>query len=181
MEVNNSLFIPIEIIEIIYKNIDDFNIKKNFCLINKIIYKKFYKNIDFYLLERNVDVNYLKFYNLLQKYDYQNEDINYLKKIISKSLHFNIIWKNNQNGFIDTRYIFELMFHFDIINKYFVKLNNKYFYKHFYKNIKQCIVKNNRQETLLNIEKHKLCTVLKKNFIPNSTKNTEKWIYLSDN
>lgn len=176
-------FIPIEVIELIYEKINDYKTKKNFCLVNKITYQNFFENIEnieFYSLEINLNVNYLKFYHLLKKYNYENKDINYLKQVINKSLNFNTIWQDNHIGFIDTRYIFELMYHTDLVTKYMVKFNNKYFYKHFYKNIKQCIIKNKRQETLENIEKHNLCTVLKKNFHPKSTKNTGKWVHLQD-
>ena len=174
----NKKFIPIEIIELIYNKINDYITKKNFCQVNKITYQNFFKDTEFYSLEINLNVNYLKFYHLLYKYDYETQDIDYLKQIIIKSFNFRTIWKDNHNGFIDTRYVFELMYHTDLVNKYMVKKNNKYFYKHFYKNIKQCIIKNNRQETLENIDKHMLCTVLKQNFHPNSTKNTGKWINL---
>ena len=145
MEFINNIFIPIEIIEVIFKKNNDYNTKKNFYQVNKITYQHFFKDTEFYSLERNLNLNYLKFYHLLNKYDYQTEDMNYLKQIISKSIHFNIIWENNQSGFIDTRYIFELMYHTDLVTEYTLAyINNKYFYKHFYKNIKQCITKNNR-------------------------------------
>ena len=176
----NKKFIPIEILQLIYKKINDYNTKKNFCQVNKITYQNFFKDTEFYSLDINLNVNYLKFYHLLNKYDYQTEDIDYLKKNIIKSLNFNTIWKDNYIGFIDTRYIFELMYHTDLVTKYMVKINNKYFYKHFYKNIKQCIVKNNRQKTLENIENHMLCTVLKQNFHPKSLKNNRKWVHLLD-
>ena len=92
--------------------------------------------------------------------DYLN---NLLIKAIEKIL---TVWGNRSCGFYDMRFIFELMYKSCIIEQNINNLNStaKHFYRFFYNNIKNCIVYNDRQTTLINIEKSSNLTSLKKKF-----------------
>ena len=72
-----DIYIPPEIVDIIFSKIEYKN-KKKFILINKYLYKKYNKVIHFYRLDIHLNNDYYKFYTLLNKYNYK-EDKEYLK------------------------------------------------------------------------------------------------------
>jgi hypothetical protein len=116
---------------------------------------------------------------LLQIYEYEKEDLEYLKKICIDAVRGTpTIWLNDQIGYADLRFIFELIYHYDIINKYIIQKG--YLPRSFFRDIKQCIVKNNRLLTLKNIENMNQDKILslKKSFNPCSDKNKDKWVKL---
>ena len=175
-------FIPDEIVEIIFDNINCFQIKFNFIITCKYLYVKYKPIILKHNLEMYLYNDYLKFYYLLEKHNHIiSDDIifsqNLYKKAVSK---ISTIWENNQMGFFDLRFIFELMFFCNIKNERDISLNNQTFYRCFYKKITNIIMKNNRAKTLENIEKGKFLTCLKKSFHPNSIKNKQNWYYLKE-
>ena len=86
MEIQN-IYIPIDIIDIIYKKIPKLKDKENFYKVNKSFYESYHKKTKMYYLEVYLNVDYLKFYNLLNKYDYEKVDIEYLKRICLNQLN----------------------------------------------------------------------------------------------
>ena len=178
MEFNN-IYIPNDIINIIYKNLPKLNDKMNFTKVNKFMFKNNYNKTQIYTLELYLNLDYLKFYNLINKYDYPKEDLEYLKKICFEALKYmNTIWLNNTQGFGDYRFIFELLYKYDIINKYIIQKNTPHFYKHFYSFLDKSIVKNDREKTIENINNSDMLFALKRKFKPRSRKNKVDWVYL---
>ena len=174
-----KIYIPNDIINIVMDKLNRYEDKNNFSMTNSFIYKNYHKRVKIYKLEKYLNKDYIRFYNLLQIYEYDKEDLEYLKKIcvaaVSKQPN---IWLNDTVGYADLRFIFELMYHYDIINKYIIQKD--YLPKSFFRDIKQCIVKNNRLLTLKNIENMNQDKILslKKSFNPCSVRNEDKWVKL---
>ena len=181
MEIQN-IYIPIDIIDIIYKKITKLKDKENFYKVNKSFYENYHEKTKMYYLELYLNIDYLKFYNLLNKYDYEKEDMEYLEKICFESIKFlnsdKYVFLNNTQGFGDYRFIFELLYKYDIINKYMLKQNSPHFHTYFYPDIIKSIVKNDRKKTIKNINNSQMIFPLKRKFIPCSYKNKTKWIHL---
>jgi len=174
-----KIYIPNDIINIIIDKLNRYEDKNNFSMTNSFIYKNYHERVKIYKLEKYLNKDYIRFYNLLQIYDYEKEDLEYLKKIcidaVSKPP---TVWLNDFVGYADLRFIFELMYHYDIINKYLIR--QSCLIKNFFRDIKQCIVKNNRLLTLKNINNMDPGNILslKKSFNPCSDKNKGKWVKL---
>ena len=171
--------IPDEMVNLIMDKLDRYDDKNNFSMVNSFIYKNYHKRVKIYKLEKFLNKDYIRFYNLLQIYEYEKEDLEYLKKICIKSVSEPpTVWLNDFVGYADLRFIFELMYHYDIINKYVIR--QSCLIKNFFRDIKQCIVKNNRLLTLKNINNMDPGNILslKKNFNPCSYKNKDKWVKL---
>ena len=177
----NYIYIPNEIINIIYKNLK-FNDKKNFTKVNKFMIKNYHKTTQMYSLELYVNRDYLRFYKLINKYDYIKEDIEYIKKICFESFKYlnsyAYIYLGNTQKFGDYRFIFELLYKYDIINKYMIQKYSPHFYKHFYPFIEKSIVKNDREKTIENINNSDMIFSLKRKFKPFSKKNKINWVQL---
>ena len=174
-----NIYVPNDIINIIIDKLNRYEDKNNFSMTNSFIYKNYHKRVKIYKLEKYLNKDYIRFYNLLQIYEYEKEDLEYLKKICIKSVSEPpTIWLNDSVGYADLRFIFELMYHYDIINKY--TINKGYLPTIFFRDIKQCIVKNNRLLTLKNINNMgpDYILSLKKSFNPCSDKNKGKWVKL---
>ena len=104
--------IPDEIVNLIMDNLDRYEDKNNFSMINSFIYKNYHKRVKIYKLEKYLNKDYIRFYNLLQIYEYDKEDLEYLKKICIKSVKESPnVWLNDTVGYADLRFIFELMYH----------------------------------------------------------------------
>ena len=87
--------------------------KKEEILINKYLYKKYNKKIHFYRLDKYLNNDYIKFYKLLNKYNYK-EDKEYLEENLNLSINnINTIWKDDINGYYDLRYLFELIYEYN--------------------------------------------------------------------
>ena len=174
-----KIYIPNDIINIVMDKLNRYEDKNNFSMTNSFIYKNYHKRVKIYKLEKYLNKDYIRFYNLLQIYDYEKEDLEYLKKIcidaVSKPP---TVYLNDCVGYADLRFIFELMFHYDILNKYVIR--QSCLIKNFFRDIKQCIVKNNRLLTLKNINNLVPDNILslKKSFNPCSDKNKDKWVKL---
>mgnify|MGYP001126668901 CR=1 FL=1 len=146
-----DFYISDDIINIIYNNLYIID-KINFTIVNKYMLTNYYNKTQMYHLDFFLNNDYIKFYNLLNKYDYEKEDLGYLKKVCIESVeciremrleHLEII--------SDLRYIFELLFNFNIINDYLVKECNIKFYNQQFKNLNDSIIKNDRNKTINNI------------------------------
>ena len=175
-----NLYISSCIIELIYHKISTFNNKFNFIKINKAIYNKFKNNIKKYKISDYLNENYRKFHFYLMKYDY-DKDEEFIQNIYKKAItDIPTVWQNNIMGYLDLRYIFELLYFCNIENERDISLTDQIFYGYFYEKIINIMVKNNRAKTLENIEKGKFLTCLKKSFRPNSTKNIKNWYYLKE-
>ena len=148
MEFHN-IYIPNEIINIIYKSLK-FNDKNNFTKVNKFMIKNYHKKTQMYSLELYLNNDYLTFYNLIYKYDYEKEDLEFLKYVCFEAMRYLNV---GDYIYLDYRYIFELLYNYDVINKYMIKKNCPYFYKCNYQYIIKSIVKNNRNKTIENINK----------------------------
>ena len=171
--------IPDEIVNLIMDKLVRYEDKNNFSMTNSFIYDNYHNKVKIYKLEKYLNKDYIRFYNLLQIYEYEKEDLEYLKKICIDAVRgAPTIWLNDFVGYADLRFIFELMYHYDIINKYLIR--QSCLIKNFFRDIKQCIVKNNRLLTLKNIENMNQDKILslKKSFNPCSDKNKDKWVKL---
>ena len=91
---------------------------------------------------------------------------------------YKYIYLDNIRGFGDYRFIFELLFKYDIINSYMIEQNSPHFHTHFYPFLEKSIVKNNRKKTIENINNSDMLFSLKRKFIPKSEKNKTQWIHL---
>ena len=91
---------------------------------------------------------------------------------------YTYIYLGNIRGFGDYRFIFELLYKYNIITKYMIEQNYPHFYTHFYPFLEKSIVKNNRKKTIDNINNSDMLFSLKRKFIPNYNKNNYKWIHL---
>lgn len=158
--------LPDDIIFIIYNLIDNTKYSGYFIQINKIInkllkdsYKKFY-------IESLLNKNYFLFYQYLKNNYYEKK---FLQKLFIKAVKKTLtVWSNYQNGFMDMRFIFELMFNGCELDKNIIienKLNKNHFYNHFYEDLHNCIIYDNRKKTIANINKIPKLNSLKKNFI----------------
>ena len=91
------------------------------------------------------------------------------------------IWKNNIASFYDMRYIFEIMYRYELEDEV-IKNLNIHFFIHFYKIIKSCIVRGERQITINNINKSSVLTSLKRDFKITENRHSNvidsDWIYL---
>jgi len=155
--------IPNEIFLIIYNNIYETKNKKYFIQINKNTNNLLQEEFDKLYFEKTLNNNYLQFYKLLNKYDY---DMDYLNSLLIKAIEKILtVWGNRSCGFYDMRFIFELMYK-GCIPENIGNLNftAKHFYRLFYNNIKNCIVYNDRQTTLINIENSSNLLSLKRKF-----------------
>ena len=171
---------PEDIYDIIFKHIQKIKDCVNYSLINKKFYERYNKDLIKYKLELCMNKDYREVYNLLEKYKY---DINskYMKNIIKKSIKdMPTIWKNNVAGFYDMRYLFEIIYRYKIEDD-LVKELNLHFHIHFFASLKSCIVKNNRNETIKNINKNRILSSLRKDFLIKENRHSNsksKWIYL---
>ena len=176
-----DFYISDDIINIIYNNLYIID-KINFTIVNKYMFTNYYNKTQMYHLDFFLNNDYIKFYNLLNKYDYEKVDIPYLEKICFESIKFlnsdKYVYLNNTQGFGDYRFIFELLYKYDIINKYMIKQYSPHFYKHFYSFIEKSIVKNDRNKTIENINNSDMIFSLKRKFKPFSKKNKINWIQL---
>lgn len=158
--------LPDEIIFLIYNLIDNTKYSGYFIQINKRnnkllkdSYKKFY-------IESLLNKDYFLFYKYLKNNYYEKK---FLQKLFIKALKDTlIVWSNFQNGFMDMRFLFELMFNGCEIDKNIISendLHKNYFYNHFYDDLHSCIIYDNRKKTIDNINKIPKLYSLKKNFI----------------
>ena len=146
--------LPDEIIFLIYNLIDNTKYCGYFIQINKRnnkllkdSYKKFY-------IESLLNKDYFLFYQYLKNNYFEKK---FLQKLFIKAVKNTLtVWSNFQNGFMDMRFIFELMFNGCELNKNIIIKNNldkNHFYNHFYKDLHTCIIYDNRKETINNINK----------------------------
>ena len=175
-----NIYIPHEIIDIIFQNMDYLN-KKNFILINKYLYKKYNKKIHFYRLDIYLNNDYKKFYLLLNYHDYKEDKI-YLEKVLNLSINnLQTVWKNDNNGYFDLRFLFELIYKHKRLIK---NLEFKNPYKHNNHIIIAIIntiilsIKSTRKETLNEINNNSYLSSLKNDFNPKSIKNKKIWMNL---
>ena len=129
----------------------------------------------------NKNNDYIKFYKLLNKYNYK-EDKEYLEEILNLSINnINTIWKDDINGYYDLRYLFELIYEYndmiEILNFQDSYNNNNHIKVMIINNILLCI-KSSRSETLKQIDNAKYLSSLKNDFNPKSKKNKIEWINL---
>ena len=153
--------LPNEIINNIYNIFDKLKDKSYFIQINKNTNKLLQYDFNKLYIEETLNNDYLQFYKLLNKYDY---DMDYLNSLLIKTTEKILtVWGNRSCGFYDMRFIFELMYKGCIQSSY-INHTAKHFYRYFYNDIKNCIVYNDRQITLINIENSKNLLSLKNKF-----------------
>ena len=125
--------------------------KKRLCEVNKDFNELFTPRLQKYKLITFLNLDYLQFYNYLNKYDY-SKDITYIGNIIVRAfMNIPTVWASHRCGMYDLRFVFELMYKGYIIERDHVKIYNLHFYIHFYNKIRDCI-SSTREQTLLNIE-----------------------------
>ena len=143
---------------------------KNFSLCNKYLYKLIGgNNILKYKIELYLNNDYKNFVYSLLNFKY---DKKYLNKLLEKAIkQITVIYGTRSCGYYDMRYIFELMYNGANISSQKVKEIDSVFYIFFYKNIKKCIKKSDRKNTLKNINKQRMLTSLRNNFKIYKNKN----------
>ena len=166
-----------DLIILIMKNIVDIRDKKNFIIINKEYYKILKKHIEKYKIIKYLNNDYSNFNKILNEnhYDFRyKSDIDILSRVIVKSfMNIPIINDSKVYGINDLRYIFELLYAGYEIKTDDIKIYNIHFYIHFYDKMMKCIVYNNREKTIENIERCPYLTSLKQN---PKFKNQKDWI-----
>ena len=171
-----------DLIILIMKNIEIIRDKKNFMIINKEYYKILKKEIEKYKIIKYLNNDYSNFYRILTENHYDlkyKSDINILSSVIIKSfMNIPIIKDSKVYGIYDLRYIFELIYSGYEIKTNDIKIYNVHFYIHFYEKIMKCIVYNNREKTIENIEKCPYLTSLKQN---PKFKKQKGWIPIKQN
>lgn len=138
-------------------NINSINDKKNLIITNKYFYNIGKKELKKYRIFKYVNEDYSNFYKILKKDNFDlsySADMNIIDKTIIRSLmNIPIIYKTKYCGMYDLRFIFELLYFGYKIETNNIKIYNNHFYIHFYHKIEKCIIKNNRKNTIKNIEK----------------------------
>ena len=172
---------PEDIFDIIFSHIEKIEDLINYSLVNKTFYEKYHKDLQKYKLKLCINKDYRETYHLLDKYEYDIQS-EYMKEVIKKSIKtIPNIWKNNIAALYDMRYIFEIMYRYELEDEV-IKNLNIHFFIHFYKIIKSCIVRGERRITINNINKSSILTSLKRNFKikenRHSSVNDSDWIYL---
>jgi hypothetical protein len=152
--------LPNDIILNIFENIDKIKDLINFSQINSLIYKLLGNKLSKIRIINYINNDYYKYYKYLYTYIYDIEFLQYLLNIAVNNIL--TVWGNEQNGFYDMRYIFELMYKGCVLDE--KEYGNKHFYKHFYYKIKDCIIVNNRSQTINNINISFNLTSLKTKF-----------------
>ena len=158
------------IVFLIYNRLN-YKEKYNLIRVNKDLYHLLFDDYNKYKLIKYVNHDYLKYYELLNNYDYK-KDKEFMNLIIVKA--FMNIPKLKPSLVVemyDLRYIFELLYNGYCPKGSDIKIYNPHFYIHFYSKMKDCIV-NDRKITLSNIEKNSYLYSLKQN----KFKNNEDWI-----
>ena len=124
--------LPIEILNKIFDNLDKIKDKNNLSIITKEFYNYYGgENIKKFKIQIYLNNNYIKFYEFLNKYKYNDNYLNWLAK---KSINdIPSIYGSRSCGYYDMRYIFELMYYGIILEDNFVEKLNKNFYLFFLK------------------------------------------------
>lgn len=172
------IFIPNDVVEVILDNINDLHTMFNLVQSCSYLFTKYKNVIPKYKLEKCLYRNYIKFHYLLEFYSKTiNNDTMFIQNLYKKAVYIiPTVWKNNCCGFVDLRYIFELLYYCNIEDERNISLVNPNFYRLFYKKIISNIEKNNRTKTIENLQKsHPVLACLKKSFVPNSYRNKQKW------
>ena len=134
---------------------------RSFILLNKRFYIRYKNILNKYKLKLFLNIDYPKYYQCLEEYDYNNNPI--IDEVIKKSIS-NIpkVCLTRFAQVYDLRFIFELMYRGYALDTVRVKEFNLHFYIHFYDRIKKCLSRD-RQSTLDNVEKCSYLISLKQN------------------
>jgi len=160
-----------DILYLIYNNLN-YKDKYNFIQINKDLYHLLKDDYQKFKLIKYINNDYLNYYNLLNTFDYKNDE-EFMNKIIIKAfMNIPKIKPSLVVEMYDLRYIFELIYNNYNIKDEDIKRYNPHFYIHFYKKIKNCIINNDRKLTLERIENDSYLYSLKQN----KFKNNKEWI-----
>lgn len=149
------LMLPTDNLNIIFNqlNLKD---KNNLSICNKELNNYYGKdNIFKYRIEYYLNNDYINFYNFLNKYIYDDDYLNYLA--IKSIKNIPSIYRSRCGGYYDMRFVYEIMYFGIILEDNLVQKLNKNFYIFFYKNLKECLVKKNKN-------KKKIIQLLKNNF-----------------
>lgn len=172
MEISH-IYIDEDIFNIIFENLK-LKDKISFCYMNSYTYNRYKKKIKDSIY-KYINVDYNLFYDLLQRYNYNSEELGLLKE---KSVYE----VNPVAAGIHTYY--DLRFIFEIVYKYNCAFNN-YEFPENKSNLKICIqnIRNkisfNRFETINNINKDTSLFPLAHCFKPLAYKTREeRWMYL---
>ena len=161
----------VDIIYLIYDNIN-YKDKYNFFLIIKDLYNLLKDDYVKFKLIKYVNNDYLNYYNLLTNHNYKN-DQDFMNLITVKAfMNIPKLKPSLAVEMYDLRYVFELIYKNYCLNDKDIKRYNPHFYIHFYKKIKNCIVIDNRELTLSNINKDSYLYSLKQN----KFKNNKDWV-----
>jgi hypothetical protein len=172
-----------EIIIKIMNNLEYVKNRYSLSLVNKEYNSLITPEIEKYKLIKYLNNDYLKFYEELNKneFDFRNKcDLNFMNKVITRSfMNIPTIQSSRICSMYDLRYVFEFMYNGYDLETDDIKIYNSHFYIHFYEKIKKCIIHDNRDKTINNIEKCSYLFSLKQN--PNFhssilSKQDFKWI-----
>lgn len=152
-----------ELLTLIFNNLNKIKDKKNFSIINKDFYGNYGgDNIKKLQIEFFLNNDYMKFYEYLNKYTYDDDFLERIGKIAINNIP--AIYGSRSCGYYDMRFIFELMYFGIILDDNLVKKLNKNFYIFFYKNLKACMISKNKKKTIDKVNKQKMLQSLKNNF-----------------
>ena len=147
------------------------NYKEKIFLI--ICFKEFYNKYDHILKKYKIHYhlnnnNYVQFYNLLDTFDYnKNEVLNLMVKSLKVMKIINRYKKRilRISSFYDMRFIFELLYKYEYrLDESTVKNENIHFHLHFYNQLLSCIYHNDRSKTKKKINNNKMLISLHSSF-----------------
>ncbi len=169
----NYIYVDENILDIVFERLK-IKDKISFCYINSYTYNRYKQRIK-NIIYKSINVDYNIFYDLLQRYDYNSEELGLLKE---KSVYEINPVAAGIHTYYDLRFIFEIVY------KYNCAFNNYEFPKK-KSNLKICIenIRNkisfNRFETINNINKDTSLFPLAHCFRPLAYKTREeRWMYL---
>ena len=150
----------------------------NYLLTNKENYRYGKSYIDkikiMYYIQND---KYTEFKKCLNTYDYSDNYKQYLLRIALTNIPS--LWEKTYTcGYDNLSMIFELLYNQVYLSDEEIKKLNEYFYRWSYKEIQECIVPNNRKETIININKSRRLKSLKTNFV-GYNKNTRSRVFYS--
>jgi len=149
----------------------------NYLLTNKENYrygKTYIDKIKIIYYLRNYE--YTEFKKCLNLYNYNNKYKKDLLRLAIKDIP--TIWNITYCcGYFNLYIIFELLYNQIYLSDDEIKELNDIFYKYFYREMQECIVKNNREETVININKSRRLISLRTDFIGYDKKTRSRVFY----
>jgi len=155
-----------DIIIKIMNNLEYIKNKHNLSLVNKEYNSLITPEIEKYKLIKYLNNDYLKFYEKLNNEFYFRDkcDFKFMNKVVARAfMNIPTVKSSRVCSMYDLRFIFELMYNGYGLDSDDIKIYNPECHYNYYSKIKMCIIRDNRDKTIENIEKCAYLFTLKQN------------------